>query len=159
MSMHRSPIELRTYKYLMSDYFKYLDLPLVPKDLEAEVYNSIRTNPNYFTYQESHVYKIHSANQKLKGFVRLIIPNAKIISVQTTRQFLPLHTDIGRTEVINYIVNSGGKNVYTCFCENNTIVEKINIEANRWHWLNVSVPHMVINLEDHNPRVSITVSV
>jgi hypothetical protein len=116
------------------------------------------TNNNYFTSSDISYYRIYAANSTLNGFVRKLIPNAKIVSVQIIRTGIPIHTDIGRTEAINYIISTGGDNVYTCFYAEDNLEQKYKIETERWHWLNVSVPHQVIGLDNNNPRVAITVS-
>ena len=142
----------------MSACFKYLDLPCIPRHLYCEIYNSVMTNNNYFTSPDISYYRIYAANSTLNGFVRKLIPNAKIVSVQIIRTGIPIHTDIGRTEAINYIITTGGDDVYTCFYAEDNLEQKYKIETERWHWLNVSVPHQVIGLDNNNPRVAITVS-
>lgn len=158
MSMHHSPIELRNYKYPMSACFKYLDLPCIPQNLYCEIYNSIVSSDNHFSFPGVSYYKIHTVNAVLDDFIRNLIPNAKEISVQIIRKGIPIHTDIGRTEVINYIITPGGDDVYTCFYAEDNLEQKYKIETERWHWLNVSLPHRVINLDNNNPRLAVTVS-
>ena len=141
----------------MSTCFKYLDLPRIPQNLYCEIYNSIVTNPNHFSFSNVSHYKIHTVNELLDNFIRPMIPCSKLISVQIIRKGIPIHVDIGRTEAINYIITPGGDNVYTCFYAEDNREQKYKIEPERWHWLNVSIPHRVINL-DNNPRVAVTVS-
>jgi hypothetical protein len=142
----------------MSTCFKYLDLPRIPQSLYCEIYNSIITNPNYFYFPKVPYYKIHKVNFVLNDFIKNLIPNAKIVSVQIIRKDIPIHTDMGRTEAINYIISPGGDDVYTCFYAEDNLEQKYKIETERWHWLNVSLPHRVINLDNDNPRVAVTVN-
>ena len=142
----------------MSTCFKYLDLPRIPQNLYCEIYNSIVVNPNHFSFPNVPYYKIHIVNDILDDFIRNLIPNAKEISVQILRPDIPIHVDIGRTEAINYIITSGGDNVYTGFYAEDNLEQKYKIETERWHWINVSISHQVINLDKNNPRVSITVT-
>jgi len=142
----------------MSTCFKYLDLPCIPQNLYCEIYNSILTSDNHFSFPNVPYYKIHTVNAVLNNFIRNLIPNVKEISVQIIRTGIPIHTDIGRKEAINYIITPGGDNVYTCFYAEDNLEQKYKIETERWHWLNVSIPHRVINLENNNPRVAVTVS-
>ena len=138
--------------------FRYLDFPALSDDLHLEIHKSYLENPNYFEFKEVKLYKIHLANKKLTEAVKCIFPDAPIISVQFIQDTLPIHVDIGRTEAINYLISTGGDNVYTCFYQNNQLAEKHKIEPFRWHWLDVSNPHTVINLQKDQPRISITIS-
>jgi hypothetical protein len=142
----------------MSLYFKYLNFPSLPESIHSEVYNSYLENLNYFEFKKFKPYKVHQANNKLTEEVRSIIPNATDVNVQLIQYGLPVHIDVGRTEAINYIISTGGDNVCTCFYQNRSLVEQYIIEPFRWHWINVSIPHTVINLKKDSTRISITIS-
>jgi hypothetical protein len=142
----------------MSSCFKYLDFPALSDAMHTEIYNSFLENPNYFEFKEDKFYKIHLANDKLTETVKSIIPNPGKISVQLIQNSLPIHVDIGRTEAINYLISTGGDDVYTCFYQNNMLVDRLVIQPFRWHWMKVSNPHTVINLKKDQPRISITIS-
>ena len=142
----------------MSLCFKYLDLPALPDAVHTEIHNSFLENPNYFKFKEDKLYKIHKANNKLIEAVKSVIFNPGTISVQLLQDWNPRHVDINRTEAINYLISTGGDDVYTCFYQNNMLAEKLVIQPFRWHWINVSIPHNVINLKKNHPRISITIS-
>jgi hypothetical protein len=70
-----------------------------------------------------------------------------------------LHTDLPAASwAINYIISTGGDNVCTCFYQNKSLIEQHIIEPFRWHWINVSIPHTVINLKKDSTRISVTIS-
>jgi hypothetical protein len=146
----------------MSIYFKYLDYPSLPKDLYQEVYKSVNLNPNHFTFLKAPYYKIHEATRPLRNFITSIIPesNKKVISVQVLKGRIPIHTDTGRTSAFNYIIEPGGDNVYTCFYKNKNLIEfeYHNIESHRWHFLDVTTLHNVINIQKDSLRIAITIS-
>jgi hypothetical protein len=142
----------------MTVCFRYLNFPALPDEIHLEIHKSYLENPNYFKFRDDRFYKIHLANDKLTETVKSIIPNPGKISVQLIQNSVPIHVDIGRTEAINYLISTGGDDVYTCFYQNNLLVEKHKIEPFRWHWIDVSNPHTVINLTNDQPRIAITIS-
>lgn len=93
-------------------------------------------------------------------------------NVQVIKKGLPIHIDFGRKYAYNFIIETGGDDVKTCFYnrtdfyydENNKLrpknafstIEEICIPAMQWHKINVSTPHNVINIE--KIRISLTVT-
>lgn len=56
------------------------------------------------------------------------------------------HKDIGRTECLNYIFQTGGENAELRFYDDSKeLVESHRIEPLRWHWLDVGTYHHPIN--------------
>ena len=152
----------------MNNYFEYLDnLPIIPNELISEVHASILKYPNDFKVSFKTDYRRHAVTEQLKEFVKLSFNN-HVIKIQIIENKLEIHRDIGRTVAYNYLIDSGGSNVETCFYEDMTVdipvyenktfrlIEKIKIEEHRWHCLNVSNLHNVINLT--SPRIAITVT-
>ena len=141
----------------MNNLFTYLDeLPKIPTELLNEVHQSILINPNISTIDWYKNYKIHSATDDLKDYLKPLFTNHSI-SVQVVTNSLHKHRDIGRTVAVNYLIDNGGNNVETCFYNNDgTLMYNIKIEEYRWHMLDVSILHNVINLE--RPRIAITIN-
>jgi hypothetical protein len=137
--------------------FEYFDkFPKIPHDLEEEIIKSTIINENIFVYNSYENYKIYTATSELKKFIETFFKN-HIIRVQVIEKKLHIHKDIGRKIKFNYLINSGGSNVETCFYNNKIkLTQKIKIDERRWHKLDVSVLHNVINLE--TPRIAVTVS-
>lgn len=161
------------------NYFEYLDtLPSPGLDLLNEVMqvksNSVSkfVDPKFATYQ---LYLLHG---KIAEFTKSIFDFEHNVSVQVIKKGVPVHVDIGRTAALNYIIETGGSNVTTAFfniddfiqdrnrsnlrlfpkldCPPAKPIHEVCIRPNRWHWLNVSIPHTVLNIE--NERIAITVS-
>jgi hypothetical protein len=141
----------------MHNLFEYIDeLPKLPIEIEDEIIRSTIINKNIFVYNTYENYKSYAATLELKKFIEPFFKNY-IIKVQVMQNTLHIHQDIGRKIAYNYLINGGGLNVETCFYNNKLkVIQQIKIEERRWHRLNVSVFHNVINLE--SPRIALTVS-
>jgi hypothetical protein len=141
----------------MINTFTYLDnFPKIPAELLPEVYLSPIVNPNIFTFKNYDNYKVHTATDKLKDFVSNLFPKHDI-QVQIIHSELIIHKDFKRKVAINYLLDSGGSNVETCFYnEKRELVSKVKIQEHRWHRIDVSKFHNVIGLE--SPRIAISIN-
>ena len=142
----------------MNNLFTYLDnLPKLPEDLISEIYESTRVFPNIFQYPNYDYYKKYCVTKKLQSYIQGLFTEKHIIGVQVIKNKISIHKDFNRTVAYNYIINSGGEHAETCFYNDKyQLIEKHNIEERRWHRLDVSVFHNVINLV--KPRIALTVS-
>jgi hypothetical protein len=141
----------------MNDLFEYIDsLPKIPSDLISEVIKSAIVNENIFFFQYYENYKVYHATDDLKKFIEPFFKNHGIF-VHVMKNNLKIHKDVGRKIAFNYIIDNGGTDVETCFYNNSLkLIQKIKIEKNRWHKMNVEVLHNVINLTTY--RIAITVT-
>jgi hypothetical protein len=106
-----------------------------------------------------------------------INPRPALVTIQVMHsgEKITPHVDEGRTSVYNYILETGGG--ITKFYKNakgyehltvypQTIftydrieeTETINIETNRWHYLNVTKIHNVENIQLNQKRISLSLS-
>ena len=106
-----------------------------------------------------------------------INPRPVLVTIQVMHSGATVtpHIDEGRTKVYNYILETGG--AVTKFYKNakeyehliaypQTIftydrieeIETIDIEKNRWHYLNVSKIHNVENIQHSQKRISLSLS-
>jgi hypothetical protein len=106
-----------------------------------------------------------------------ITPRPGLVTIQVMHggSTITPHIDEGRTKVYNYVLETGGG--ITKFYKNakdyehltaypQTIftydrieeIETINIEKNRWHYLNVSKIHNVENIQPSQKRISLSLS-
>ena len=70
---------------------------------------------------------------------------------------LPVHTDEGTHTKFVYIIETGGRCVNTLFWNlDNTVQCTYQIPANKWHLLDVTVPHSVQGIEPGMRRISVT---
>jgi len=141
----------------MNNLFTYLDkFPIIPDTLLTEVHKSLLDNPNVFIQGWYKNYKVHTATDNLKEFLKQFFINHNI-QVHIIENTLYMHRDYGRSIAFNYIIDSGGNDVETCFYNNDrSLLFSIKIEEHRWHRLDVSILHNVINLE--RPRIAITIN-
>lgn len=131
----------------------YYDYEQIPPVMVQNVYNSL-SNPNLFP-KKSNNYKAVRANQKLQEYVQDILPKKVIVCCQIIKSDLEIHKDIIRSIAYNYIIDPGGFSVKTCFYDDSyTVLDCHCIDTNRWHSLDVSINHNVINIE--RPRIAIT---
>jgi len=141
----------------MLSNFKYVHFPCLPESLILETYESILKNPNHFSIQNN-CYRLYDTNKNLKNFVEDFIPRPTAISIHVIQGSLPIHVDIERTESYNYIIETGGDNVMTCFYQDKILIEQHKIEPRKWHWLNVSTAHNVRGIEKSKSRIALTVT-
>jgi hypothetical protein len=153
-------------------YYSLIDVhESFPPELISEVYESIDTGKNIF-YDPNHTwYKQVLANQSIVEFTHKIFDFPHVSTIQVIKPGLPIHIDFGRTEAYNFIIDTGGDKVETCFYhpddfyfnENNKLrpnnskyreIERDCIPSMTWHKLDVSIPHNVIGIE--TTRISIT---
>jgi hypothetical protein len=106
-----------------------------------------------------------------------ITPTPALVTIQVMQQgsIITPHVDEGRTSVYNFLLETGGG--ITKFYRNSkeymhltaypqTIfthdrleeVESIDIEKNRWHYLNVSKIHNVENIQPNQKRIALSLS-
>ncbi len=138
-------------------YFKYLNLPMVPPALlyrsleEFDFFENIFHKPDYPFYKQ---YTI--TNPALTEFIDNILECRNFASYQLIRNGIAIHKDTGRSEVLNYLVSTGGPNAtLNIFDDRYKKIHSEIIEEKRWHWIDVSVNHNVTNFSD--VRVALTV--
>jgi hypothetical protein len=133
---------------------EYLDLPRLPDELIDEIYKSLE-GIDRFPYKNDQ-YKSFEATPPLVEFTQKLFDFEHNTAVQIIKDHLIIHKDAFRTRAYNYVIEPGGANVQTCFYDDNeNLIESHCIELHRWHKLDVSVNHNVINLIA--PRIAITV--
>ena len=139
----------------MNDILCYLDhFPIVPNYLIKEARQVLIDNKNIFHQPDYKNYKIFEAPINLKNFVNEFLPNHYVF-VHSINEHLLIHRDYKRKTAYNYIIDSGGLDVETCFYDNNcNLISKFKIDKCRWHRLDVSILHNVVNLT--NNRIAIT---
>jgi len=143
----------------MGLYFRYMDMiPKLSDNLLSEIQESIEENKNWFFKEDYEYYQRHEATLKLREWSAIIfhrIKNRKTC-VQVVHEGIHIHKDIARVSTYNYLIDAGGNNVETCFYDDNfSLIKSIKIEPFRWHKLDVSVNHNVINIQ--RPRIALTV--
>lgn len=161
------------------NYFEYLDtLPLVSSDLLNEVRYVASNSKSTFVDTKHSTYQIYSLHGKIAEFTKSIFNFKHSVSVQVIKNGVPVHVDIGRKVAYNYIIETGGSNVLTAYFNIDDFIQDRNnrhlklfpkldcpfaeplytvcIESNRWHKLNVSLPHTVLNIESERMAITVT---
>ena len=111
------------------------------------------------------ILKIHSTkpiiidlpkNEKLELFLRPFFHEGYTLRIHVLKDKLAIHKDFGRKKAFNYIIASGGPDVETCFyADNFKLIEKHKIDMFRWHQMDVTTYHSVINMIE--PRIALTI--
>jgi hypothetical protein len=141
--------------------FEYIDfLPCVPEELITEALTTIDAT-NYWLNKKSDSYRVFPGTEKLYNFIHSHLNEQYRVTVQVISNTLPIHVDIGRSVVFNYIIDTGGDDIHTIFYSKNnedyTIIESHNIKPFKWHRLNVATPHSVSTISPNNKRISLSV--
>ena len=141
--------------------FEYIDfLPCVPDDIITEIMNAVNA-PNYWLNKKSDSYQVFPGTEKIYKFIHAHLDQQYRVTVQVISNTLPIHVDIGRSVVFNYIIDTGGDDIRTIFYSKNnedyTIIESHNIKPFKWHRLNVATPHSVSTISPNNKRISLSV--
>jgi hypothetical protein len=143
--------------------FSYLNLPQLPAELELLCLENIKLIDNDLRLNElnklegighSITYIPHVVQKWL--LKNILLPNFSPVPIEmTTKTMLhvshyikhpegtgvhPTHIDYGRKYAINYIIDTGGKNVKTYWTDDSkdNIVKELVIEPRRWHILKVN---------------------
>jgi hypothetical protein len=135
--------------------FTYVDNIKVPdEDLIKSVYDSLKENP-FFNFSN---YFLYTCNPLLVKFLQSqFISNNFKYGIQRISAGQSIHIDYKRTTAFNFILETGGTNVATCFWSDlagSKLLQSVVIGKQKWHKLNVTIPHSVINLT--SDRISIT---
>jgi hypothetical protein len=161
------------------NYFEYIDtLPLVSSDLLSEVRYVALNSKSIFTDPKRSTYQVYSLHGKIKEFTKSIFNFEHSVAVHVIKNGVPVHVDIGRRVAYNYIIEIGGTNVLTAYfniddfiqdrpnihlkllpkldCPPAEPIYTVCIEPNRWHKLNVSLPHTVLNIESERMAITVT---
>lgn len=136
-----------------------LDWENLPHDLiDCNLENILKLEDctPFFEYQNFRQHKIKDKNLLeiiQKNFSFNIYDNTYY---QVIKNELPIHIDL-RDFAYNYILCTGGQNVYTVWYDDHkeTEIFKIKLPKYKWHRLDVSKPHTVTGLE--SIRIAITV--
>lgn len=141
-------------------YYKEVDwLPKVPDDLIDDL-GTIRSRKNMFDYTEyEHIYASYLVSKDLQEFIQSQFSYPVLARYQVIGAKLPVHCDIGVEEKYNYIIDTGGKEVFTRWWDSlenpETIIFESHTPAKIWHKMKVDVPHDITEIE--RPRISIQV--
>lgn len=161
------------------NYFKYLDdLPKFSKDVLDKAMNAMSANNNTFVDPKHSTYQFYRVHDTaVLEFTKTLFNFDHIVAIQVIKKGVPVHIDIGRKVAFNYIIETGGDNVLTGYYniddfdkipdKHIKLVPKINmppaqpvytvcLDPMRWHKLDVSVPHGIINVE--KDRIAVTVT-
>jgi len=76
---------------------------------------------------------------------------------QLIKNGIPIHIDVDREIIYNYLLKTGGDKVETVWYDDDKITEtyRIQIPQHTWHSLDVSTNHTVLGITD--TRIAITV--
>ena len=140
-------------------FINYLLLPTIPNEV-LESLETIRAKP-YATgtlYDNILRFKLKDVNPELIEYLQTIFPFPISCRYQFVFRGLPVHIDNDREYAINYLLDTGGKNVVTNIHNSNLrIIESVSIEPFKWHSIQTSNLHSVDNIDPDTTRIAISV--
>lgn len=145
---------------MINPQVRYLNFPQIPSILTEEVVDQLsdgkKASRIFQTYSWTNINKT-----KIEDWCNENISENLIWGLQVITGDLRLHRDHPTKTKVSYILETGGDNVVTEFYkdfneEPSNILHAIKIEAQRWHILNVDLPHKVVGIEPNKVRISLT---
>jgi hypothetical protein len=144
-------------------YVHYVNFPAPPKDLidsislDLSQYKNAApgaANPHTYFWTDEH-------NKEINEWGKKNICGEWYFAFQFMTGYSALHKDTSSKIKINYIIATGGSQVYTEFFDDTkqTKLMRYQIEPNRWHLFKADVFHQVIGIEPNNFRFAITAKV
>ena len=136
-------------------HIEYLDLPKVPESI-------IQPTKAILQKQSTHPYA-KPINSDLNDWLNNMFGREITACYQIIGEILPglaPHKDRnGRIRGYNYIIQTGGNNVYTTtYDQSMNIVDEVVLEPNRWHRLDTGEWHSVHGIGVNDIRIAITVT-
>lgn len=145
----------------MNKFYKTINWPDIPSEYhitdEATMIESLHPAHPYpdYPYYRQYKYKSSELEKQLQPLFNFDITGR--VFVQIVRSGIDIHKDTGRTIIYNYILETGGDNVYTRFFDEDQETElyKINIPKHTWHQLDVTYFHDVVGIEKDRVAISV----
>ena len=153
-----SSAELRTVLNTCM-YIEYIDYPEIPKELLLTT-QAISNLPNTDTPSNFSHFKTKEVNSELRDWLETTFQFNFGCQYQIISPGIPIHTDIGRNVVYNYIIEPGGTEVRTVVYgskNKDDIIQSEIIQSNRWHRLEVAHYHSVENINPDSLRFAVSV--
>jgi hypothetical protein len=128
-----------------------VDIPPVPPELIMSM-EEAQTLPRVELYYEDQThmavdwYRVYTCNQELTDWVVKHFPvEVELVEYVISEEALLIHTDLGRKQAYNYLIDPGGKNIVTEFytADRTQMIDSIEYQTNKWYVLNVGTPHQV----------------
>ena len=145
---------------MQSKLIEYIDLPKIPINL-LDPLESIFDKPDATIIGPAHKWWHHKVvNDNLKNFLESIFSFEIVCQYQFILSHNPVHKDVTRSFVYNYLLDTGGDDIYTNFYdrwENGNLLASEKIPVNTWVKLNVKTFHQVKGLTKERLRISVNV--
>jgi len=145
----------------MNTLYEELDWPQVPAEFcitneEFMIKNFIHSHPvDHYLYYRQYKYNSNTLVKILQPLFNFDIRGR--IFYQIIKKGISTHKDIGRKIIYNYILDTGGEEVFTRFYEEDKVTESLSVKIplHKWHKLDTTHYHNVTGIE--RPRVAISV--
>ena len=131
--------------------FEYLAHPPIPEHLFQSILDTVKPGE---------MLECFHVPDTVRQFVAPLFPSHYIMLVQAIYKDLPIHCDNSRIAAYNFIIETGGDQVYTNFFDNPpvyNITERLIIEKHKWHYINTETQHNVTGIDTGKMRISVTV--
>lgn len=141
-------------------YAELLNWDRIPNDLLDNNLASITTLPDYSPFKEYEKFKQFLITDQalldyIQQFFNFDVKNNSYY--QIIKEGVATHIDVDRSIIYNYLIDTGGNDVYTVWYQEDKITEnyRIKIPVNVWHKLDVTTYHSVLGITGN--RIAITV--
>jgi hypothetical protein len=145
----------------MIQYYEEINWPNVPlefcitdENYMVKYFENSHPYPDY-PYYRQYKCKDNILKEKLQPLFNFDITGR--IFYQIIKKGISTHKDVGRKIIYNYLLDTGGADVYTNFYDEDKVTElfSVRIPVHTWHKMDVSYYHNVIGIEV--PRVAISI--
>lgn len=109
----------------------------------------------HYEYYRQYMYNNNILVQELQPLFDFDIKDR--VFIQIIKKGISTHKDVGRKIIYNYLLDTGGDNVYTHFYDEDKTTElyKVNLPVHTWHQMDVTHYHNVTGIE--HDRIAISV--
>ena len=142
-------------------YIQYLELPPVPDSIVNQIPRDLSryTQPENVVYGSPYIWSA-DFNEDFNTWCKKNICKEMFFALQAMTGDQLKHKDKGSLTKLNYVFETGGKNVRTKFWSDDSptaiLLEEYCIVPNKWHIFKADTVHSVENIEIGKQRMAIT---
>ena len=133
------------------DTTQEVDIPSIPPELILTIEQAQMLDPVILYKEDGSVYqvdwyRVYTCDQALTDWVIENFPvEVDLVEYVVSDRAIVMHTDLGRDQAYNYLLDAGGTNIITEFynSDQTQMIDNIEYQTNKWYVLNVGLPHKV----------------
>jgi len=140
-------------------FIQYINLPPIPTELIDHLpkddsqwrKKDIKGNMPWYRWSDEY-------NREINAWCQRYISSDMYWAFQLMSADMPKHLDRGTTTKFNYVINTGGDDVWTRFWTNDqeSMLAEYQIEPFRWHIFKSDTYHSVEGVQPGQVRIAVT---